>query len=113
MIFIYSIRQGIGKRKIGVTNYPRQRIKSIRSTYPRARWAVLLPTPFIAYFLEKFFHRLLRFFQVTRRGSGRTEWFQLIWPLTWVVDLLITAVVAVSWLGVWKGFVLLAEWYLG
>ncbi|MBR9923316.1 MAG: GIY-YIG nuclease family protein [Bacteroidetes bacterium] len=111
MIFIYTIRQGLGNRKIGVTNFPRKRLKSIRSTYPRARWALLLPTPFIGYLIEKSFHKLLRLFRVTRKGSGRTEWFALMWPVTWAVDLLITAVVALAWYGVWKAFVLLSGWY--
>ena len=113
MIFIYSIRQGLGNRKIGVTNYPRKRIRSIRRTYPRARWAVLLPTPFIALFLERIFHQFLRGFQRTRRGSGRTEWFRLIWPISWIIDILITVVVALSWWGVWKVFVFCAHWYWG
>ncbi|MCB0706786.1 MAG: GIY-YIG nuclease family protein [Saprospiraceae bacterium] len=112
MIFIYSIRQGLGKRKIGITNYPKKRIQSIRSTYPGARWALLLPTPFVAGIIERSFHEFLRFFRVTRKGSGRTEWFSLIWPITWIVDILITIVVAFSWFAVWKAFVLLANWYV-
>ena len=111
MIFIYTIRQGFGYRKIGITNKPKQRLESIQDAYPKAKWAVLLPTPFIAGIIERMFHKLLNFARVTRKGSGKTEWFQLLWPFTWVVDILITAIVALSWYGVWQLFVYAAEWY--
>jgi hypothetical protein len=106
MIFIYSIRES-GKRKIGITNSPKNRLRSIRATYPRSKWAVLLPTPFVAGIIEKMFHKLFAWFRVTRKGSGKTEWFTF-WPFGWVVDLVLIAVVAVSWVGVWFIF----DWFV-
>jgi hypothetical protein len=105
MIFIYSIKQGFGNRKIGITNSPKQRLQSIRTTYPKAKWAVLLPTPFVAGHLERFFHRLFKFCRVTRKGSGKTEWFR-VFVFGWLVDLFITVVVGLCWFGVW----LILEW---
>jgi hypothetical protein len=111
MIFIYSIRQGWVNRKIGITNNPKQRLKAIQRTYPKAKWALVLPTPFVAGLIEKTFHKLLKLFRFTRKGSGKTEWFVLPWPLSWIVAGLITAVVGLSWYGVYLGLKWIAENY--
>jgi len=109
MIFIYSIKQGF-HRKIGITNNPKQRLKTIKSTYRSASFSVILPTPFVAGFIEKMFHSLLAWFRITRKGSGKTEWFRL-WPFGWLVDLLITVAVLVPWWGLYLALNWLVKTY--
>lgn len=93
--YIYVLNDGYFRYKIGITDKPKQRLKEIRRSMPKHRIRKILSVKIYgARVLEQYLHLFYAFFRSPhKKGSGKTEWFKFIFPVTPILQILLVYIV--------------------
>jgi hypothetical protein len=94
-IYVLGNTHYIGRYKIGIAKSVENRTRGIESSLRGTTYEIFAARFFFARRIEHFMHGLYRPLNARMKGSGKTEWFWMVFPVTPTVFL------AVLWVLQW------------
>lgn len=90
-VYVLGSTQYIFRYKIGISNFTKRRVKNISESIKGDAYKIIsLPMPFFcAKKVESALHRLYKPLNAKMYGSGKTEWFWFIFPVTPIILLVL------------------------
>lgn len=84
-IYIIGSRGHIGRYKIGITGNLKNRLKGISKGIKSDAYVIFSCPLILAYFWEQLLHVVYSPLNAKMEGSGKTEWFWMVAPITPII----------------------------
>lgn len=81
-IYVLGNTNHIGRYKIGIAKSVENRTRGIESSLKGMTYEIFAARFFFARRIEHFMHGMYRPLNARMKGSGKTEWFLMIFPVT-------------------------------
>ena len=99
-IYIMGATHHIGRYKIGISKNVANRRKNIEKSIDGNVYVIFVWNLFFAYFWEQTLHRIYSPLNDKNfKGSGRTEWFWMIAPITPILFILLFSAIEIGAIG--------------
>jgi hypothetical protein len=95
-IYVLGNTRYIGRYKIGIAKNVENRTRGIESSLKGTTYEIFAARFFFSRRIEHFMHGLYRPLNARMSGSGKTEWFWMVFPVTPTV--ILTALWILQWL---------------
>ena len=95
-IYILGNTRHLFRYKIGITRNIAQRKRGIESSLAGMTYEIFAARFFYAHDIEQFMHSVYRPLNARMKGSGKTEWFWMLLPVS--PTILLTLILLVQWI---------------